>query len=54
MAITLYRAPFSTNVERVSLALAYKGLDAESVEIEYSDRSAVIAVSGQEFRAGDS
>ena len=49
MTITLYRAPFSTNVERVSLALAYKGLRAESVEIEYADRSAVIAVSGQEL-----
>jgi glutathione S-transferase len=47
--ITLYRAPFSTNVERVSLALAYKGLRAESVEIDYSDRSAVVAVSGQEL-----
>jgi glutathione S-transferase len=47
VAITLYRAPFSTNVERVSLALAYKGLDAESVEIDYADRSAVVAVSGQ-------
>jgi glutathione S-transferase len=47
MAITLYRAPFSTNVERVSLALAYKGLEVESVEIDYADRSAVVAVSGQ-------
>jgi glutathione S-transferase len=45
----LYSAPFSTNVERVSLALAHKGLWAESVEIEYSDRSLVIAVSGQEL-----
>lgn len=45
--ITLYRAPFSTNVERVALALAHKGLEAESVVIDYSDRSAVIEVSGQ-------
>ena len=45
--ITLYRAPFSTNVERVALALAHKGLEAESVVIDYSDRSAVIAASGQ-------
>jgi glutathione S-transferase len=45
--LTLYRAPFSTNVERVALALAYKGLDAESVWIEYSDRSPVERVSGQ-------
>ena len=45
--ITLYRAPFSTNVERVALALARKGLEADSVEISYEDRSPVIEVSGQ-------
>jgi glutathione S-transferase len=45
--IRLYRAPFSTNVERVALALAYKGLEAESVVIDYADRSPVIEVSGQ-------
>lgn len=45
--IRLYRAPYSTNVERVALALAYKGLEAESVWIEYSDRSEVERVSGQ-------
>jgi glutathione S-transferase len=43
----LYRARFSTNSERVALALAHKGLEAESVWIDYSDRSAVEAVSGQ-------
>ena len=45
--IRLYRAPYSTNVERVALALAHKGLEAESVVIDYSDRSKVIDVSGQ-------
>lgn len=45
--IRLYRAPRSTNVERVALALAHKGLAAESVVIDYSDRSPVEAVSGQ-------
>ena len=45
--IRLYRAPYSTNVERVALALAHKGLEAESVVIDYSDRSTVIQVSGQ-------
>ena len=45
--IRLYRAPFSTNCERVGLALAHKGVEAESVVIDYSDRSAVEAVSGQ-------
>jgi glutathione S-transferase len=43
----LYRAPFSTNVERVALALAHKGLEVESVEISYADRSEVERVSGQ-------
>ena len=45
--ITLYRAPFSTNVERVAIALALKGLEVESVVIFYEDRSPVVAVSGQ-------
>ena len=45
--LQLYRAPFSTNVERVALALAYKGLTVESVTIDYADRSPVEAVSGQ-------
>lgn len=45
--IRLYRAPFSTNVERVALALAHKGLEVESVWISYADRSPVERVSGQ-------
>ena len=49
MAIRLYRAPFSTNVERVALALAHKGIEVESAVIDYSDRSPVIEVSGQEL-----
>ena len=47
--IRLYQAPFSTNVERVTLALAHKGLETESVWIDYSDRSEVERVSGQEL-----
>lgn len=47
--IYLYRAPFSTNVERVALALGHKGLDVESVVIDYADRTQVIEVSGQEL-----
>jgi glutathione S-transferase len=46
-ALVLYRARFSTNVERVALALAQKGLEVESVEITYDDRSPVEEVSGQ-------
>jgi glutathione S-transferase len=45
--IRLYRAEWSTNCERVGLALAFKGLEAESVVIDYSDRSEVERVSGQ-------
>jgi glutathione S-transferase len=45
--LRLYRAPFSTNVERVALALAHKGIEVESIEISYSDRSPVVEVSGQ-------
>jgi glutathione S-transferase len=45
--LRLYRFPYSTNVERVALALAHKGLEVESVVIDYSDRSEVERVSGQ-------
>jgi glutathione S-transferase len=45
--LRLYRAPFSTNVERVALALAHKGIEVESIEISYNDRSRVVEVSGQ-------
>jgi maleylacetoacetate isomerase len=45
--IRLYRAPWSTNCERVAVALARKDLEVESVLIEYSDRSPVERVSGQ-------
>jgi glutathione S-transferase len=43
----LYRAEWSTNCERVGLALAYKGIEVESVLISYEDRFPVEAVSGQ-------
>jgi glutathione S-transferase len=45
--LRLYRADFSTNAERVALALAHKGLAVESVVIDYADRSEVERVSGQ-------
>jgi len=45
--IRLYRFAFSTNVERVALALAHKGLEAESVWIDPDDRSEIERVSGQ-------
>ena len=47
--LRLYRIPFSTNVERVALALAHKGVDVEWVDIDPNDRSEVVRVSGQEL-----
>jgi glutathione S-transferase len=46
-AVRLYRAEWSTNCERVGLALAHKGIGAQSVLIEYSNRAPVEAISGQ-------
>jgi len=46
--VRLYRAPWSTNVQRVTMALAHKGLhDYDETVISYDDRSPVEAVSGQ-------
>jgi glutathione S-transferase len=42
-----YRIPFSTNVERVSLALAHKGLDVQWEDVDPRDRSLVERISGQ-------
>ena len=52
--LRLYRIPFSTNVERVALALAHKQLENKGVEVEWvdidpEDRSEVVRVSGQEL-----
>jgi glutathione S-transferase len=45
--VQLYRFRYSTNVDRIALALAHKGLEVESVWIDPEDRSPVEAVSGQ-------
>ena len=42
-----YRIPFSTNVERVALALGHKGLETEWVDVDPRDRSHVEEISGQ-------
>ena len=52
--LRLYRFRFSTNVERVALALAHKqlsdrGIEIESVWVDPADRSEVVRVSGQEL-----
>jgi glutathione S-transferase len=49
MTIRVHRIPFSTNVERVALVAAHKGLVVEWVDHDPADRSAIRALSGQEF-----
>ena len=43
----IYRIPFSTNVERVALALGHKGLEVEWADLDPADRSEVVRLSGQ-------
>ncbi|MBA3383623.1 MAG: glutathione S-transferase family protein [Actinobacteria bacterium] len=45
--IRVWRIPFSTNVERVALALGHKGLETEWVDVDRLDRTAVVEASGQ-------
>jgi glutathione S-transferase len=45
----VYRIPYSTNVERVALALAHKSMPVDWVDVDPDDRSAVVALSGQDL-----
>jgi glutathione S-transferase len=45
--VRVYRIPFSTNVERVALALGHKGLEVEWIDVADHDRGPVEAASGQ-------
>jgi len=47
--LRVYRIPFSTNVERVALAAAYKGIELDWIDVDAADRSPIIAASGQEL-----
>jgi glutathione S-transferase len=47
--LRLYRFRYSTNVERVALALAHKGLEVESVAVDPDDRSPLRELSGQDL-----
>jgi glutathione S-transferase len=47
--VRVLRIPFSTNVDRVALALGHKGLEVEWVDVDPADRSPVVAASGQEL-----
>jgi glutathione S-transferase len=45
--VQVYRIPYSTNVERVSLAVGHKGVTVDWVDVDSADRSEVERVSGQ-------
>jgi glutathione S-transferase len=45
--LRVYRIPYSTNVERVALALAHKGIPCAWVDVDEDDRTPVVEVSGQ-------
>jgi glutathione S-transferase len=45
----VYRIPYSTNVERVALALAHKSIPVDWVDVDPDDRSVVVELSGQEL-----
>jgi len=47
--IRFYRFKYSTNCERVAMAMAHKGIEPESVHIDPSDRSLVRKLSGQDL-----
>jgi glutathione S-transferase len=47
--LRLYRVDRSTNVERVELALAHKGLRAEKITVPFDDRGEIRRVSGQDL-----
>ncbi|MCW3017009.1 MAG: glutathione S-transferase family protein [Solirubrobacterales bacterium] len=45
--VTVHRVPWSTNVERVALAAAHKGIVIDWVDHDPDDRSALVRLSGQ-------
>jgi glutathione S-transferase len=45
----VYRIPYSTNVERVALALAHKSIPVDWVDVDPDDRSPVVELSGQDL-----
>jgi glutathione S-transferase len=47
--IRVYRIPYSTNVERVALALGHKRVEVAWVDVDPADRTPVREVSGQDL-----
>jgi len=49
MELRIHRIPWSTNVERIALAAAHKGVPVTYVDHDPGDRSALRALSGQDL-----
>jgi glutathione S-transferase len=47
--LRVFRIPWSTNVERVALALGHKGMAVEWVDVDPADRTPVREASGQDL-----
>jgi glutathione S-transferase len=47
MELEVWRIPFSTNVERIAIACAVKGVEVRWHDADPADRSEVVALSGQ-------
>lgn len=47
--LRVFRIPFSTNVDRIAMAVAFKRLDVDWVDVDPDDRRPVVEVSGQEL-----
>lgn len=47
--LCVYRIPYSTNVDRITMAAAFKGLDVEWIDVDPDDRGAVREASGQDL-----
>lgn len=47
--LRVHAIPYSTNVERVTLAAAIKGLEVDLIEHDPADRDALVALSGQQL-----
>lgn len=47
--LRVYRIPYSTNVDRLTIATAFKGIDVDWVDVDPADRTAVREISGQDL-----
>jgi glutathione S-transferase len=47
VGLRVWRVPYSTNVERVAIALAHKSVEAEWIDVPYDDRTEIERLSGQ-------